>query len=350
MNPVIREDIENVLRRPYIGFSRFEGKEILITGATGLIGKMICYVLLAYASKSSDPPMITALVRNREKADKVFEEYAGFPYFRLIVSDIRTFQNSDLKPDYIIHAASETASLSFINQPVNTILTSFEGTKNLLDLAVKSQAEGFVYLSTMEIYGAPVDDTLITEQSGTNIDPMEVRSSYPESKRLCETLCAAYGKEYGIPVKVLRLTQTFGPGVSYDDGRVFAQFARCAIEQKDIVLRSKGETKRMYLYTADAAAAILLVLLEGVSGTAYNGANEDTFCTILEMAELVSESCSKKPLSVRFEIGDTQKYGYAPVLHMNLDVSRLKLLGWNAEYDLKQMFLRMISCMQESNS
>lgn len=348
MNQIIKEDTENILSRPYIEWSRFDGSVILVTGATGLIGKTICFALLAYAETAENPPKIIALVRNLEKAKRVFADYADSPRLEIAVSDIRDFQGCDLRPDYIIHTAGETSSLAFVSRPVETIMTAVRGTENLLRFAAESDVRGFIYLSTMEVYGAPHDDTLISENSGTNIDPMEIRSSYPESKRLCETLCAAYGREYNIPVKVLRLTQTFGPGVSYDDGRVFAEFARCAAEQRDIVLRSKGETKRMYLYTADAAAAVLLVLLQGDNGTAYNAANENTYCTILEMAEYAAKHCGSRPVSVTFSPDDAGKYGYAPVLHLNLDVSRLQSLGWKAEYDLPQMFQRMISTMQES--
>ena len=76
-----------------------------------------------------------------------------------------------------------------------------------------------------------------------------------------------------MPTRIVRLTQTFGTGVSYNDGRVFAEFARCVIEQRDIILKTKGETKRSYLYTADAVTAILTVLLNGETGAAYNAAN-----------------------------------------------------------------------------
>ena len=96
----------------------------------------------------------------------------------------------------------------------------------------------------MEVYGAPSDDHKIDETHGTNLDTMQPRSCYPESKRLCEILCASWQKEYNVPVRVLRLTQTFGPGVRYDDGRVFAEFARCAMEGRDIVLKTAGATCR----------------------------------------------------------------------------------------------------------
>jgi nucleoside-diphosphate-sugar epimerase len=197
----------------------------------------------------------------------------------------------------------------------------------------------------MEVYGAPETDDKIFESSGTDLDTMSVRSSYPESKRMCESLCASYASQYGVPAKVLRLTQTFGPGVRYDDGRVFAEFARCAIEKRDIVLHTKGETCRSYLYTADAASAILTVLAFGAVGEAYNAANEATYCSIYEMAQMVANECASGDITVRIELEDTSKFGYAPVLHMNLDTFKLRSLGWEAAVGLKDQFDRMICCM-----
>ena len=131
---------------------------------------------------------------------------------------------------------------------------------------------------------------------------MKVRTSYPESKRMCESLCTAYASQYSVPVKVLRLTQTFGPGVRYDDGRVFAEFARCAIERRNIVLHTDGATRRSYLYTADAVSAILTVLLKGIAGEAYNAANEATFCSIREMAQLVCSECAGGKIGVEIQL------------------------------------------------
>lgn len=78
---------------------------------------------------------------------------------------------------------------------------------------------------------------------------------------MVECICKAYSVQYRLPINIVRLTQTFGPGVEYNDGRVFAEFARCLVEHRDIILHTKGETKRNYLYTADAVRAILIVLL-----------------------------------------------------------------------------------------
>jgi nucleoside-diphosphate-sugar epimerase len=248
--------------------------------------------------------------------------------------------------DYMIHGASITSSKLFVEKPVETVMTALLGTQNILELARVNPVKSMVYLSSMEVYGYPQTEERIAEEHGTDLDPMTVRSGYPESKRMCENLCASYGKEYGIPAKVVRLTQTFGPGVQYSDGRVFAEFARCAIEERDIVLKTKGETKRNYLYTKDAAAAIMTVLLKGENGEAYNAANEETFCSIYEMAQLVAEQCAGGKIQVRVEEDDVRQYGYAPVLKMNLDTAKLRALGWMPQYDLKQMYEAMITDMK----
>ena len=193
----------------------------------------------------------------------------------------------------------------------------------------------------MEIYGGSEREEKLTDTSPCNLDTMRARSSYPESKRLCESLCAAYASEYDVPAKAVRLTQTFGPGVSPIDKRVFAEFARCAIEKRDIVLKTKGETKHNYLYTEDAASAILTVLLYGKAGEAYNAANEDTYCSIYEMARLVSDTFGNGV--VRIEEGDAEKLGYAPIAKMNLSAAKLRALGWEPQTDLKTMFSALIA-------
>jgi nucleoside-diphosphate-sugar epimerase len=143
------------------------------------------------------------------------------------------------------------------------------------------------------------------------------------------------------------LTQTFGPGVRYNDGRVFAEFARCAIEGRDIVLHTKGETKRSYLYTEDAVNAILTVLINGGVGEAYNAANEETYCSIYEMAELVATKCAYGKIQVKIEEEDTSTFGFAPTLHLNLDTGKLQKLGWVPQTTLIDMYYQLISSMNK---
>lgn len=317
---------------------------VLITGATGLIGKSIIKRILHFNKQTSNPVQVIALVRNLDKAKNIFPEDTNLSFW---ATDICKLQPERRNIDYIIHAASQTSSKSFVTEPIETITTALSGTKNVLELAKINNIKGFVYLSSMEVYGAPNTDEKITENSSSNLDTMAVRSCYPESKRMCESLCASYAFEYGVPAKVVRLTQTFGPGVEYNDGRVFAEFARCAIEGSDIILNTKGETKRNYLYTEDAVNAIITVLVRGNTGEAYNAANESTYCSIYEMACLVAERYPEKNITVVVkDTGNTAEKGYAPVLHMNLDTTKLRSLGWRAITCLGEMYDRMIADMK----
>ena len=342
-----REDLERIVN--HCNMSKFEGKVILITGATGLIGKMLVKSLLYWNKINAVSPIhIIIVVRNLEKAEKIFGKSLNSE-LEVIVSDVTDLDQIQHQIDYIVHCACETASMNFVNEPVETIETAVKGTSNLLKVARACKASSFVFLSSMEVYGTPQSNEKISEEHSTNIDTMRVRACYPESKRLCEALCTSYASEYNVNTKVLRLTQTFGVGVSYYDNRVFAEFSRCIIEGKDIILKTKGETCRSYLYVADAVLAILIVLLNGKSGEVYNVANENSYCSIYEMAKLAASLDPEKKIKVLVRNNvDAEKLGYAPILKMNLDTTKLKSLGWSPTVELQQMFERMISDMKSS--
>lgn len=344
---------ENVISpekyRQMIPWNKLDGRVLLLTGATGLIGSTLICFLADCCKKQQISVKVVAVVRDLARANRLFAEQlqSGFD-LTFLLGDVEHPIEVSGPVDYIVHAASQTSSQAFVQTPVETIRTALTGTENLLRLAADKKVSGMVYLSSMEVYGAPDTDRKITEHEPTDLDTMVIRNSYPESKRMCESLCAAYAGEYGVPVKVLRLTQTFGPGVNYQDKRVFAEFARCALEGRDIVLHTLGKTKRNYLFTQDAATAILVALLSDVAGEAYNAANEDTYCSIYEMAELVAQHAAAAPIQVRCEVADDlNQYGYAPTLHMNLDTAKLRALGWAPQVGLLESYQRMIRWMQE---
>lgn len=349
MSQIEREDLSAVAADPAIPWERLSGKTILVSGATGLIGNTLVKTLLYGGSCMQKSPKVIALVRDLEKAAVLFRAQLACDC-QISFQQWSAEQPLELDGpvDFIFHCASQTSSSGFVQTPVETICTSYYGTETILKFARKKQVEHVVYLSTMEVYGTPQDDRKINETYIGQIDPLKVRSSYPESKRMCENLCVSYSSEYQIPVSIARLTQTFGPGIAPTDGRVFAEFTRCALAKRDIVLRTEGKTKRNYLYTADAVRALLLIALKGRSGQAYNVANEETYCTIYEMAQMVAEKIGKNEIAVRIEAEeDLSKYGYAPVLHMNLDTTKLHQLGWRPQVGLQAMFERMIAEFRE---
>ena len=132
---------------------------------------------------------------------------------------------------------------------------------------------------------------------------------------------------------------------------MFAEFARCVIEGRDIVLKTKGETKRNYIDVADAANAILTVLLNGTAGEAYNVANEDTYCSIYEMANIVAAEFGNGKVGVKIEENtDVEKLGYAKTLKMNLSTAKLQSLGWKPENSLKTFYSKMIEYMKKNRA
>ena len=335
----MRNDYEEAISNSNFDYGLFKEASFFITGGTGLIGFNLVRFLI-YINKKFDLDLsITLLVRDVGKAKKMFES-APLCFVEGCVEHLPEM-NADF--DYIVHAASPTASKFFLDHPVETINIATEGTRNVLALARGCNSKGIVYLSSMEIYGAPSEDRKIFESDPAIIDLTTPRCSYPSSKSLCEAMCVSYASEYNLPVRILRLTQTFGPGVDCNDRRIFAEIARCVINKKDIVLATKGETKHSYLYTLDAVTAILTLLVKGEAGEAYNAANEDTYCSIKEMADLMA---SKAGINVRIEEDKAKARSFAPTLHMNLSTLKLQSLGWQPIYGLELMFDKMIASMR----
>ncbi|MGN8833598.1 NAD-dependent epimerase/dehydratase family protein [Selenomonas montiformis] len=345
-NPIFREDMEYIAGADFIPWEKLHGKTLLITGATGLIGFNLVSALAYKNLKQGMPLTILALVRDENKARVRFAEILaeGAP-LKWVVGDLEHIPPVTEPIDYIIHGGSPTASRYFAEHPVETIRMNLTGAASLLDMAREKQAESFLFLSSMEVYGSLHREEKVSEDHESFVNTMNPRSSYPEAKRMVEAMCSGYAAEYHVPAKVIRLTQTFGAGVRKEDNRVYAQFMRSAMAGEDIVLLTKGGTRHSYLYTADAVAAILTVLLKGENGEAYNAANEATYCSIKEMAELVAGMGN---VNVRVKESNESKKLYPEELYMNLDVGKLQGIGWQIKWGLSDMFKRMFStCERE---
>ena len=338
MNTIQKLDIEDFVQ-DFALTDSLNSAKFLITGATGLIGSTLVRCLLAL----NKDIQITCPIRNLKKVKAIYGEEVET--IRFIECDLLTYLNKLTEEDgfkYIIHCASPTSGKYMTEHPVDTYMLAIDSTRAILEYARKVQTD-IVYVSSLEYYGQNFDDTMITENMQGFVNSTDSRSSYPLGKRAAEYLCVAYAKQFDVNVKVARLTQTFGAGVSADDNRVFAQFARSVIEGKNIVMHTKGESAKPYCYTIDCVSAILYILLKGEKGEAYNVANQETYISIKDMANFL---CTHFNPQLKVIIEEHPEMGYAPVTKLNLSTEKLKSLGWLPRYGLYEMFDRLIKSLR----
>lgn len=347
MSKIFHEDMEQIVYDSNIPWDEMKGSTTLVTGATGMIGSVIVRALSEANRRRSLGIRVLAFGRDRGKAKKLFEN-SGIEFFRHnILDQLRV----DGPVDYIFHCAAVTKSAEMASNPVGVAETNLRGTSNILDLAGKKRVRSMVYLSSMEIYG-DTDPALpyVTEDILGFIDLKSPRSCYPESKRMCENLCCCHFAQFGTPVKIVRLAQTFGAGTPGDDPRVFAQFARSSVLGENIVLHTDGNSYSNFCYISDAVRGLFIVLLKGKNAEAYNISNPDASMTIRRMAELVAEELSGGKVSVVVDKpSDISKYGYAPDVSRRLGTEKIEMLGWRPKYGIAEMYRRMIADWLESD-
>ncbi len=338
MSSYYEEDVTRLAEDPSIPWSHLDGSSVVVTGATGLIGGLVARVLLRRNELVRAGISVILPVRNIQKAQGLFLDAGNA---QILPWDAMEGKEPSVQScDVIVHCASNTDSRLMVERPVDTILATVEGTRGMLELARRHKAH-MCYLSSMEVYGSGSREPLV-ETHGGELDAMNVRSSYPQSKQLAETLCASYASQYGVNVCVARLAQSFGPGIASTDRRVFAEFARSCRLGSDIALLTDGSKSNMYVYTADAVAALLLLVVRGVHGEAYNVANEGTYCSIWEMAHMVAEAFGPYTNVTRVVDAEAAKR-YAVSGQLKLDTSKIRALGWRPKYDLLSMYERMMS-------
>ena len=322
-------------RYDYIPFEELSGKNILITGACGLIGSAVIDFLIENEVECN----IYAMARNRGKLENRFFQYLNNQHFHIIEGDVNIPLKQNITFHFIVNAASNANPSAYALDSVGTMWTNINGTKNLLDYGKDHGLERFLYVSSGEIYGEGEVDHWKESDSGY-IDCMTMRSCYPISKRAAETLCVAYSHQYDIEIVVARPCHTYGPNFTDNDTRAYAQFVRNARNHEDIILKSKGEQYRSWLYVKDCASAILTILLKGQNHEAYNVADEKSCVTIRELAEIIANIGGGR---VVFNLpSDIEKKGFSVIPKAVFDTSKLELLGWKPQYELHAALVETI--------
>ena len=335
-----QRSLDEIVRSAVVPWAVLQGKTVAVTGVTGIVGGLLVRVLARRNQISDSDITIIGLARRVEAAKTLFADLPGVSvqYWDAISGE--TLPDAG-DVDYIIHCASITASDMFLSNPVETILTTVEGTRSLLEYC-KERRSRFCYVSSMEVYGSGADYEL-TEEAGGAMDSMKLRNCYPEAKQLAEALCAAYAAEYGVGACVARLAQTFGTGVPKSDNRVFAQFAKSCLNGENITLLTDGLKRNMYVATADCVVALLLLAARGRAGEAYNVANPATYCSIRQMAQMVAQEYGEGKVGVIYanDPDAAGKYPKGGDIRMNID--KLRDLGWKPTASLKDMYAQLIN-------
>lgn len=323
------EDLQKISKLN-LPWEKLSGCNILVTGATGLIGSCLVDMLMLNPRKDY---IIYASGRNEERAQQRFTEYKSNENFRFVPYNVMHPLENDVDFHYIIHAASNASPNFFAKNPVEVIKSNIDGLGNLMDYGLRHNMKRMLYVSSGEVYGEG-DGRVFTEDYSGYVDCTLPRSCYPSSKRAAETLCVSYMAEYGADVVIARPCHIYGPNFTESDNRVYAQFIRNVLKGENIVMKSTGEQFRSWCYVVDCASAILHILLKGKNGEAYNVADADSNITIRELAEITASVADKK---VIMDIPDaTESRGYNQVTKSIFATEKLEALGWRPETHIKE--------------
>lgn len=315
-------------------WEKLAGKSLLLTGATGLIGTMIVDVLMKKNRDENLNVTIYATGRNENIAAQRFSDYWDDKNFHFVKMNVNEPIAQNFSVNFIIHAASNNQNFLFSTDPVNTIMANILGTYNLMEFGVKNNIERFLFVSSGDSYGKPLNpDDDFDEKYCGYIDCNTLRAGYLEGKRAGESLCNAYIEQHGIDAVIARPCRIYGGTMRLDDTKAMSEFIMNGVRGENIVLKSEGLPKFSYIYVADCVTGIFYTFLKGKCGEAYNIADSSEILTLREIAEYISELCGTK---VIFELpSEVQAKGFSNAARAVLINEKLRGLGWTPKDDTK---------------
>ena len=317
-------------------WEKLVGTNILIAGATGLIGSCLVESLMKNPRRDYN---VYALGRNECRAHQRFPDFFNDKAFHFVKFDVTKPFDREIRFDYIIHTASDANPKFYATQPVEVMKANVNGVINLMEYGLSHEMKRFLYVSSGEIYGEGNGSILSEEYSGY-VDCMKSRSCYPSSKRAAETLCVSYIEEYGADAVIARPCHVYGPHFTDNDNRVYAQFIRNVLDDNDIVMKSNGKQLRSWCYVIDCVSALLYILLKGEKGQAYNIADKNSCVTIRELAEMIASIEGKKVNMI--VPTDTESKGYNVVTNSVFSTTKLESLGWSVNGSMDEKLRKTI--------
>jgi len=315
-------------------WSTLKNKRILITGASGMIGTFLVSTL-GFLNDAFDLDLsLIVTSRNVSKLEsKLRGETARSDWISFAQIDVlEPFPPHIPAVDFIINLASNTHPISYASDPIGTILISVMGTKNVLDYAVKCNAQRVCLVSSVEVYGDALTQAPFSETDFGYIDCNTLRAGYPEGKRASEALCQAYREAHGVDCVIVRLPRVIGPTVLENDSKASSQFIENAVAGKDIVLKSEGQQFFSYLYVADAVIGLLFCLLDGRDGEAYNVSHDSWNIQLRELALRIAKLAGTE---VVFDMpNQIEARGFSAAHVALLNGTKIAALGWHPNFDI----------------
>lgn len=298
LDRLLGEDLETICRDLDHELGRIAGRRLLITGGGGFLGYYLVQAALHWNRTRASRGLISLTVYDNyfRGVPAWLEALNGDPQLRLVRHDMIQPLPKDMGHfDFIIHAAGIASPIYYRNKPLECIDANINGLRNLLDYAVAERKagrplEGMLFYSSSEIYGDPSADCIPTPETYRGlVSCTGPRACYDESKRFGETLCVVYAQHHGVPVRIARPFNNYGPGLKITDGRVLPDFARNVFAGEDLVMLSDGKPTRTFCYATDAITGYYKVLVRGHNGEPYNVGIERPEISMAELARLVSD-------------------------------------------------------------
>ncbi|MEK7089372.1 MAG: UDP-glucuronic acid decarboxylase family protein [Patescibacteria group bacterium] len=304
-----------------------KGKTIVVTGGAGFLGSHLAERLLY---EGNSVVCIDNLVTGSRKNIQRLLSNKRFIFKK---HDVRKPLHFRKHVDEIYNLACPASPAYYQRDPIGTFLTSVEGAKNMLECAYKHNAI-FLQASTSEIYGDPLQHPQRESYWG-NVNPIGVRACYDEGKRGAETLCFDYHRVFGVPVRVVRIFNTYGPRMAVDDGRVVSNFIVQALRGKSITIYGSGAQTRSFQYVDDLIEGMVRMMASGVTGP-INLGNPKEF-TMLELAEEVLRITGSDSKIVKKKLPEDDPLRRKP------DIARAKkVLGWTPKVSLHEGLVRTV--------
>ncbi len=347
MHPILRQDLLAIVAAP-LDWERFAGKTILITGGGGFLASQMAETLLLLNETADLGCHVICFARDRKKVLNRFSHHTSRSDLSYVIGDVAEPFEVPRRCDFIIHAASPASPRFYGTDPVGVMSANLKGTSRLLDLAHQWESEGFLLFSSGEVYGQLSPDKIPTSENDYGyIDILNSRSCYAESKRAAETLTVCHAAQFGTRAVIVRPFHTYGPGISLDDGRVFADFVRDVVNGKNISLHGDGKAIRAFCYTRDAIAGFFTAFLKGESAQAYNVGNPNAAISVGDLADLIAGLIPELGLSVDRQGTQTPGYMASPIQVNSPDIGKISDLGWNPSILPAEGFTRTIRYFTE---